>query len=101
MQKAPGLDTCCEEYGGVRAAAAAQSREGQRQALCGGSPKLAEKAQELGLLVGILGPPQFHSRQLRQYTTFLKRIRQGDLAASQLPKTLTVRKGTFAKPSGW
>ena len=49
----------------------------------------------------ILNPHQFHSRELRQYATFLKRIRQGDLAASQFPKTLTDRKGTFAKPSGW
>ncbi len=34
-------------------------------------------AQELGLPVGILNPHQFHSRELRQYATFLKRIRQG------------------------
>jgi len=58
-------------------------------------------AQELGLPVGILNPHQFHSRELRQYATFLKRIRQGDLAASQFPRTVTDRKGTFAKPAGW
>jgi hypothetical protein len=58
-------------------------------------------AQELGLPIGILNPHQFHSRELRQYATFLKRIRQGDLAASQFPRTITDRKGTFAKPTGW
>ncbi len=58
-------------------------------------------AQDLGLPVGLLNPHQFHSRELRQYATFIKRIRQGDLAACQFPITLTDRKGTFAKPSGW
>jgi hypothetical protein len=57
--------------------------------------------QEIGLPIGILNPHQFHSRELRQYATFMKRIRQGDLAASQFPRTLTDRKGTFAKPVGW
>jgi hypothetical protein len=55
-------------------------------------------AHELGLPVGILNPHQFHSRELRQYATFLKRIRQGDLVACQFPRTITDRKGTFAKP---
>jgi len=58
-------------------------------------------AEEIGLPVGIINPHQFHSRELRQYATFLKRIRQGDLASSQFPKTVTDRKGTFAKPVGW
>ena len=58
-------------------------------------------AQEIGLPVGLLSAHQFHSRELRQYATFIKRIRRGDLAACQFPKTLTDRKGTFAKPSGW
>jgi hypothetical protein len=58
-------------------------------------------AQELGLPVGILNPHQFHSREVRQYATFVKRIRQGDIASSQFPATLTDRKGTFAKPAGW
>ena len=48
----------------------------------------------------ILNPHQFHSRELRQYATFLKRIRQGDLVACQFPRTITDRKGTFAKPAG-
>ena len=55
-------------------------------------------AHELGLPVGILNPHQFHRRELRQYATFLKRIRQGDLVACQIPRTITDRKGTFAKP---
>ncbi|MGA3333334.1 MAG: NYN domain-containing protein [Terracidiphilus sp.] len=57
--------------------------------------------REVGLPIGILNPHQFHSRELRQYATFIKRIRQADLAASQFPRTLTDRKGTFAKPVGW
>lgn len=57
--------------------------------------------QELGLPVGILNPHQLHSRALRQYATFLKRIPQGDLATSQFPRTLTDRKRAFAKPTGW
>jgi hypothetical protein len=58
-------------------------------------------AQEIGLPVGLLNPHQFHSRELRQYATFVKRIRQGDLASSQFPKTLQDGKGKFAKPAGW
>jgi hypothetical protein len=57
--------------------------------------------QEIGLPIGILNPHQFHSRELRQYATFVKRIRQADLAASQFSRTLTDRKGTFTKPAGW
>jgi hypothetical protein len=57
--------------------------------------------QEVGLPIGILNPHQFHSRELRQYASFVKRIRQADLAKSQFPRTLADRKGTFAKPAGW
>jgi hypothetical protein len=57
--------------------------------------------EELNLPIGILNPHQYHSRELRQYATFIKRIRQGDLSSSQFPQTLTDRKGTFAKPAGW
>jgi len=32
--------------------------------------------QEIGLPIGILNPHQFHSRELRQYATFVKRIRR-------------------------
>ncbi len=58
-------------------------------------------SQELKLPIGILNPHQFHSRELRQYATFVRRIRQGDLISSQFPRVLTDRKGSFAKPSGW
>jgi hypothetical protein len=58
-------------------------------------------SQEIKLPIGILNPHQFHSRELRQYATFVKRIRQGDLISSQFPRVLTDRKGTFAKPPGW
>lgn len=58
-------------------------------------------SQEVGLPIGILNPHQFHSRELTQYATFVKRIRQGELASSQFPASLTDRKGTFTKPHGW
>lgn len=58
-------------------------------------------SQELKFPVGILNPHQFHSRELTQYATFVKRIRQGDLASSQFPALLTDRKGTFSKPVDW
>jgi hypothetical protein len=57
--------------------------------------------EDLNLPIGILNPHQFHSRELRQYATFIKRIRQGDLLSSQFPNMVTDRKGTFAKPQGW
>ena len=58
-------------------------------------------AEDLKLPIGILNPHQFHSKELRQYATFIKRIRQGDLASCQFQRTITDRKGTFAKPTGW
>lgn len=58
-------------------------------------------AQELKLPVGILNPHQFHSAQLKRLATFMKRIRQSDLIASQFPVVLTDGKGSFAKPAGW
>ena len=58
-------------------------------------------SREIKLPVGILNPHQFHSRELSQYATFVKRIRQGDLASSQFPPLLTDSKGSFAKPVGW
>ena len=42
--------------------------------------------QELNLPVGILNPHQQHSAELKSVTTFLKRIRQSDLIASQFPR---------------
>ncbi len=44
--------------------------------------------QELGLPVGILNPHQYHSKALQPLATFLKRIRQADLIASQFPPVM-------------
>jgi hypothetical protein len=57
--------------------------------------------QELGLPVGILNPRQTHSVVLKNLATFVKRIRQSDLLASQFPPSLTDKKGTFTKPASW
>jgi hypothetical protein len=57
--------------------------------------------QELSLPVGILNPHQYHSKILQDLATFVKRIRQSDLIASQFPPSLTDAKGTFTKPASW
>lgn len=57
--------------------------------------------QELALPVGILNPHQYHSQELKRLATFVKRIRQSDLHASQFPPTLTDAKGAFHKPLSW
>lgn len=56
---------------------------------------------ELNLPVGILNPHPQHSTELKRVATFLKRIRQSDLIASQLPDVLSDSKGTIRKPSSW
>jgi uncharacterized LabA/DUF88 family protein len=56
---------------------------------------------ELRLPVGILNPHEFHSKQLKSLATFIKRIRQSDLATSQFPPILTDEVGTFSKPQSW
>ena len=56
---------------------------------------------ELNLPVGILNPHQQHSAELKRVATFLKRIRQSDLIASQFPPALTDAKGSFHKPVSW
>lgn len=56
---------------------------------------------ELNLPVGILNPHPYHSSVLRQYATFVKRIRQADVANAQFPETMTDTKGPFHKPSPW
>jgi uncharacterized LabA/DUF88 family protein len=58
-------------------------------------------AQELHIPVGILNPHQHHSKELQRYATFVKRIRQGHLLASQFPTTVQDAKGAFSKPAGW
>jgi uncharacterized LabA/DUF88 family protein len=57
--------------------------------------------QELKLNIGILNPHQHHSRVLKSQATFMKRIRQSDLAACQFPSPLKDKHGSFHKPTTW
>ena len=57
--------------------------------------------QELNLPVGILNPHQHHSAELKHIATFVKRIRQSDLIASQFPAVLNDAKGAIHKPPSW
>lgn len=57
--------------------------------------------QELGLPVGILNPHQYHSVALKPQATFMKRIRQPDVAACQFPTIMNDAKGPFHKPLTW
>lgn len=57
--------------------------------------------QVLNLPVGILNPHSMHSRTLQQHASFVKRIRQSHLIASQFPDKMTDGKGEFHKPTGW
>jgi len=57
---------------------------------------------ELKLPVGVLNPfPNKPSHELRRYATFVKPIRQGVLATSQFPSTMTDKTGEFYKPKSW
>jgi hypothetical protein len=55
----------------------------------------------LQLPVGLLKPGERHTNELVRAATFWKPIRQGVLAASQLPPQLTDEHGTITKPSTW
>lgn len=58
--------------------------------------------RELGIPVGILNPHRYTpSRVLLPYATFVKVIRQGLLAESQLPGTIRDGAGVIRKPEGW
>lgn len=57
--------------------------------------------QDLKLPVGIINPHQTHSRELQEFATFIKRVREADVANSQFPETLRDIKGIFKKPRGW
>jgi uncharacterized LabA/DUF88 family protein len=58
--------------------------------------------RELNLEVGILNPhEQTPSQMLLKHASFMKQIRHGALAASQLPEVLNDAKGTFHKPRAW
>jgi hypothetical protein len=55
----------------------------------------------LQLPVGLLKPGKRHPYELVQAATFWKPIREGVLAASQLPPQLTDEHGTITKPNTW
>ncbi|MGH7797972.1 MAG: NYN domain-containing protein, partial [Candidatus Binatia bacterium] len=57
--------------------------------------------QDLNLPVGIINPHQIHSRELQEFATFIKRVREVDLANSQFSDVLEDSKGIFRKPRGW
>lgn len=59
--------------------------------------------RELGRIVGILNPNRRRrpAHKLGQAASFVKPIRAGALAASQLPDTLRDAVGQITKPSGW
>jgi len=57
--------------------------------------------RQLSLPVGILNPHQHHSAELKNEATFMKRIRQADVAACQFPAVMVDAKGQFHKPSKW
>lgn len=56
---------------------------------------------ELGKVVGVLNPHVFPSRELTRHATFLKPVREGVLAACQLPQTIHTSSGWIRKPEGW
>lgn len=58
-------------------------------------------AQEMGCPVGLLNPHRRPARELINVASFYKQIRQGALAASQFPSTLTDAQGTLRKPKSW
>jgi hypothetical protein len=55
----------------------------------------------LQLPVGLLKPGEEYANELVRAATFWKPIREGVLAASQLPPQLTDEHGTITKPSAW
>lgn len=58
--------------------------------------------QELRLEVGILNPhEQTPSQMLLKHASYMKQIRHGVLAASQVPDVLKDAKGAFHRPKAW
>lgn len=51
--------------------------------------------------IGIINPQKRPSETLHAHATFHKRIREGVLAASQFPDTMTDHRGSFHKPECW
>lgn len=56
---------------------------------------------ELGKKVGVLNPQKNPSRAILPHIDFIKQIRQGVLATSQFPNSMTDANGVFTKPAGW
>ncbi|WP_084962026.1 NYN domain-containing protein [Thermoactinospora rubra] len=58
---------------------------------------------ELGLKVGIVNPTRRHHSPylLATQPTFLRKIRESALQASQFPEKLTDEHGDFCRPQGW
>ena len=57
--------------------------------------------QELSLPVGVLNPHQIHSCALKSQASFMKRIRQSDVAICQFATPLVDKHGHFHKPPTW
>ena len=57
--------------------------------------------QELGRVVGMLNPHRHPSRGLLRHASFLKPIRPGVVASSQLPSGLFDKDGWIRKPRQW
>ena len=57
--------------------------------------------RELQLTVGILNPHKHPSKVLLRHASFIKPIREGVLAASQLPSLLSDAAGPIHKPTQW
>lgn len=55
----------------------------------------------LNLPVGLLNPHKKPSRVLMNHASFIKPIRKGVLAASQLPDVMHDKHGFFHKPASW
>jgi len=58
--------------------------------------------EELKKAVGVINPHKQHpSQSLIRYASFVKQIRQGVLAVSQLPTLLNDSHGVISKPTTW
>jgi NYN domain len=56
---------------------------------------------DLGLVIGLLNPGEYPSRELAPLMNFIKPIRLGALSASQFPREITDSHGVIRKPSTW
>jgi hypothetical protein len=57
--------------------------------------------RELGLPVGVINPHKKRCHQLTREAAFFRQIREGVLAASQFPPTLSDGSGIIRKPESW